>query len=226
MKRLSILVGAIAVALGVVSSAFAWHANDVIVAANCDTKTGTYVVTATIVQNPKYPATLYSISPSSFAGNTSGTKSVTVVIKFTNNEKQTWKRYVTLDGKCTIPPVVQALHLRNTVTNNNGGTAVPTAWTLSATGAGGSPTNLSGKTPVDSGAGFKADTYTLAQTGGPSGYTAGPWSCVLTGTSTVGCGVEQPGRRRFGAGCHLHDQQRRQSSCAGAGLAPAQHGDE
>ncbi len=79
---------------------------------------------------------------------------------------------------------VQALHLRNTVTNDDGGTAVPTAWTLSATGAGGSPTNLSGKTPVDSGAGFKADTYTLAQTGGPSGYTAGPWSCVLTGTST------------------------------------------
>ena len=63
-----------------------------------------------------------------------------------------------------------------TVTNDNGGTALMTAWTLTATGTGATPTNLSGTTPVDSGATFKADTYTLAETGGPSGYTAGDWS--------------------------------------------------
>ena len=63
-----------------------------------------------------------------------------------------------------------ALHLRKTVTNDNGGTAAATDWTLTATGTGASPTNLSGSTPVDSGATFKADTYTLAESG-PAGYT-------------------------------------------------------
>ncbi len=62
--------------------------------------------------------------------------------------------------------------------NDNGGTALNTAWTLTATGALAIPTNLSGSTPVDSGAGFKADTYALAETGGPAtGYTAGAWNC-------------------------------------------------
>ena len=54
------------------------------------------------------------------------------------------------------------------MTNDNGGTALPADWTLTATGTG-SPTNLSGTTPVDSGAGFKADTYTLAEIDGPAG---------------------------------------------------------
>lgn len=70
-----------------------------------------------------------------------------------------------------------ALHLRKTVTNDNGGSALTTAWTLTATGTGGSPTNLSGTTPVDSGPTFKADNYALAEINGPSGYTAGAWNC-------------------------------------------------
>jgi len=80
---------------------------------------------------------------------------------------------------CTITNDDNApqLHLRKTVTNDNGGTALNTAWTLTAIGTGGSPTNLSGSTPVDSGATFKADTYALAESGGPSGYTAGAWDC-------------------------------------------------
>ena len=77
-----------------------------------------------------------------------------------------------------------ALHLRKTVTNDNGGTALATAWTLTANGTGNGPTNLSGSTPVDSGTSFKAGTYTLAESGGPSDYTASNWSCVLTGTQT------------------------------------------
>jgi hypothetical protein len=77
-----------------------------------------------------------------------------------------------------------ALHLRKIVTNDNGGTALATAWTLHATGTGQFPTNLSGATPVDSGSTFSADTYTLGETGGLSGYTAGSWSCVVTGTQT------------------------------------------
>jgi hypothetical protein len=74
-----------------------------------------------------------------------------------------------------------ALHLRKTITNDNGGTASDTDWTLTATGTGGSPTNLSGATPVDSGSTFKADTYTLGESG-PSNYTAGAWNC---GTATM-----------------------------------------
>ena len=71
-----------------------------------------------------------------------------------------------------------SLELDKTVTNDNGGTAPDTAWTLTATGTGGSPTNLSGTTPVVSDGTFKADTYTLAESGGPSGYTASTWSCT------------------------------------------------
>ncbi|MGH1562022.1 prealbumin-like fold domain-containing protein [Mumia sp. DW29H23] len=70
------------------------------------------------------------------------------------------------------------------------GTAVPTDWTLTATG----PTNLSGvsgsravtRVPVTAG------TYTLAESGGPDGdeeYVADPWECfgggVLEGDDTV-----------------------------------------
>src|SRR5439155_1595658 len=69
-------------------------------------------------------------------------------------------------------------------TNDNGGTALATDWTLHADGAGNAPTNRSGSTPVSSGAGFKADTYALSESGGPSGYTASSWTCVLTGTQT------------------------------------------
>ena len=88
---------------------------------------------------------------------------------------------------CTInnSDIGPSLTLIKTVTNNFGGTATPTAWTLTATGASGSPTNLSGTTPVASGAGFKADTYALAETGGPSGYAASAWSCVKNGGAPV-----------------------------------------
>jgi uncharacterized repeat protein (TIGR01451 family) len=68
------------------------------------------------------------------------------------------------------------LHLRKTTTNDNGGTAVVTDWNLTATGALQNSTNLSGSTPVDSTTGFKADTYTLGETG-TSGYAAGAWDC-------------------------------------------------
>ena len=105
------------------------------------------------------------------------------------------------DVTCTINnnDNAPALRLRKTVTNDNGGTAVVTAWNLTATGTGATPSNLSGATPVNSGASFKADTYTLAEDGGPSGYTASSWSCVVTGSdpptpvtvtnSTVAIGV-------------------------------------
>ncbi len=85
---------------------------------------------------------------------------------------------------CTITndDVPPSLTLIKQVT---GGTALHTAWTLTATGSVGSPTNLSGTTPVASGASFRADTYTLAETTGPAGYTASLYSCVKNGGVAV-----------------------------------------
>lgn len=103
-------------------------------------------------------------------------------------------RIISLNGSLTIsggstvisePTCACGLTLNKTVDNTNGGTALNTAWTITATSATTSPTNLSGTTPVDSDVAFpdswnlfKADTYTLAESGGPAGYTASSWVCV------------------------------------------------
>ena len=76
---------------------------------------------------------------------------------------------------CTITNDDDApsLTLIKVVVNDNGGTEVASAWTLTATG----PTGISGTTPVVSGPSFDAGTYTLSESG-PSGYTASAWVCV------------------------------------------------
>lgn len=89
------------------------------------------------------------------------------------------------DIVCTITNSLQqaSLTLVKTVTNNNGGTALPIAWTLSASG----PTSISGVTgsasitnaPVDIG------TYTLSESAGPTGYVASNYSCVKNGGAAV-----------------------------------------
>ncbi|EWT03680.1 hypothetical protein N865_08770 [Intrasporangium oryzae NRRL B-24470] len=68
-----------------------------------------------------------------------------------------------------------ALHLRKVVVNDNGGTATVANFTLSADGTGSN--DLSGTSPVDSGAGLKADTFALSETG-VAGYAASGWTCV------------------------------------------------
>ena len=102
------------------------------------------------------------------------------------------------EATCTITnnDIAPKLHLRKDVTNDNGGGALATAWTLNANGTG--TNDLSGSTPVDSDGTLLADTWTLSETGGPSGYTASDWGCVGgsqgTGTDkdkiTVGVGGE------------------------------------
>lgn len=69
------------------------------------------------------------------------------------------------------------LTLQKTVVNNNGGTALDTAWTLSATG----PTNVSGVegSAAVTNATVIAGDYVLSESGGPAGYnTDGIWSCA------------------------------------------------
>lgn len=98
---------------------------------------------------------------------------------------------------CTInnddqPTTPATLTLVKTVTNDNGGTAVPTDWALSADG----PTPISGAPgdPSVTNATVVAGTYTLGESGGPAGYTASVWSCTggnLTGSSlTIPSGAD------------------------------------
>src|SRR5216684_2416377 len=71
-----------------------------------------------------------------------------------------------------IPP---QLHLRKVVVNDNGGTATVADFPLTADGAGAN--DLTGTSPVDSGAGLQADTWTLSETG-PAGYSTSGYVCV------------------------------------------------
>ncbi|MBK8867330.1 MAG: hypothetical protein IPN45_04570 [Actinomycetales bacterium] len=76
---------------------------------------------------------------------------------------------------CTVNNDDQTAHLKlvKTITNNNGGTATVTDWTLTATG----PTTISGITGTgDVNQDVNAGSYTLSETG-PAGYV-GTWSCV------------------------------------------------
>jgi hypothetical protein len=81
----------------------------------------------------------------------------------------------------TNDDIAPSLTLIKHVTNDNGGTAVATDWTLKANGG---PTPISGAGGVSSGATFKAGTYTLSETTGPAGYSAGAWSCSGTGSQS------------------------------------------
>src|SRR5438876_442399 len=81
-----------------------------------------------------------------------------------------------VSNSCTITnnDIPPSLTLSKIVTNNNGGSTSSGAWTLSASG----PTPISGAGGASSGPNFSAGTYTLSESGGPSGYTASGWSCT------------------------------------------------
>ena len=66
------------------------------------------------------------------------------------------------------------LTLAKEVVNDNGGTATAANWTLTADGSG--TNDLSGQGPSVS-AELEADTFTLSESGGLTGYTASSWSC-------------------------------------------------
>ncbi|MEK7535931.1 MAG: hypothetical protein AAB590_02885, partial [Patescibacteria group bacterium] len=84
-------------------------------------------------------------------------------------------------GVPVIVPIPPMLTLNKVVVNDNSGSASVTAWTLNASG----PTSISGAGTVSSNGTFEAGTYTLSETGGPTGYTASDWSCVKNGGSAV-----------------------------------------
>jgi hypothetical protein len=80
------------------------------------------------------------------------------------------------NATCTITnnDAAPSLTLLKAVTNDNGGTAIPGDWTLTATG----PTSFSGSgAGVSSGAGFDAGIYNLSEIG-PAGYAPSAWVCT------------------------------------------------
>ena len=76
------------------------------------------------------------------------------------------------------------LTLIKQVINDNGGTAVATAWTLTATGPATTISGATGSAAVTSVA-VPAGSYALSESGGPAGYTAATWSCVKNGGAAV-----------------------------------------
>lgn len=129
---------------------------------------GTY----TVIEGAVTGWTLSSLVCDTGEQTDTGTRTATITL--TQNEHVT----------CTFTNSLQSAHLTlvKLVTNDNGGTAVPADWTLSASG----PTPISGST--GSGAVTNAEvnsgTYALSESG-PSGYTAGSWSCVKNSAAPV-----------------------------------------
>jgi uncharacterized repeat protein (TIGR01451 family) len=78
-------------------------------------------------------------------------------------------------GSCTITndDVAPSLTLIKQVVNDDGGTALPSHWTLRATG----PTPFSGSGVASSGPAFAAGTYALSEQG-PAHYAASGWTCI------------------------------------------------
>ncbi|HEU5056223.1 MAG TPA: hypothetical protein VFU21_06850, partial [Kofleriaceae bacterium] len=91
------------------------------------------------------------------------------------------------DWTCTITNTLKPAHLTlvKQVVNDNGGTALATAWTLAATGAT-SISGASGSAAVTN-VEVMPGSYALSESGGPAGYLAGTWSCA--GGSQSGASV-------------------------------------
>ncbi|MBD9437859.1 isopeptide-forming domain-containing fimbrial protein, partial [Pseudoxanthomonas sp. PXM03] len=76
------------------------------------------------------------------------------------------------------------LTLVKNVLNDDGGTAVATAWTLTATGSAQTVSGTSGSAAVTNVA-VPVGTYALSEAGGPAGYTAGTYSCVVNDGAAI-----------------------------------------
>ncbi len=87
------------------------------------------------------------------------------------------------DVVCTYTNKRQPLlTLVKSVVNDNGGTAVAGAWTLGATGSSGSFSGTANTAAVTSKTVTAGVQYTLAESGGPSTYSASSWVCTGGGS--------------------------------------------
>lgn len=111
--------------------------------------------------------------------NITQTDSLTADVTFTAIQSRNNANY-----QCASPRTPSAtLTLLKTVINDDFGTALDTAWTLSASG----PTNISGIEGAESvtGAIVNPGEYVLSENGGPVGYVASQYSCVINGNDPV-----------------------------------------
>lgn len=143
---------------------------------------GTYIVSE--VSDSSYVAT--------FSGDCDANGSVTIE----NGVSKT----------CTIKNDDKApsLTLVKEVVNDNGGTAQSDAWTLTATGDQETPTVLMGTTGIQSDGTFQAGTYTLVESDGPTGYSAGGVELCSERWRSYECLGGNPHDRRRG---YVYDRQ-------------------
>ena len=101
-------------------------------------------------------------------------------------------------SKCNCEPflveveILAQLTLLKDVTNDHGGTAVDTDWTLQAASSDTTISGVEGDAEITNSA-IPAGTFTLSESGGPSGYTAGSWSCTGDGTQNASQITLEPG---------------------------------
>ena len=74
------------------------------------------------------------------------------------------------------------LTLVKSVTNDNGGSAAASAWTLAAAGSSGSFSGTANTSAVTSKTVSAGVQYTLSESGGPAGYDASSWVCAGGGS--------------------------------------------
>ena len=89
------------------------------------------------------------------------------------------------------------LTLVKQVTNDNGGTALPSAWDLTATRDSDGTTVINAQETGTTGASVTTDagTFNLSESGGASGYAASAWVCNGTGTQNDATpSPSEPGR--------------------------------
>lgn len=148
-------------------------------------------------------------NPSTFTGLESPGQTVTIdpgEYSVTENEHTGYKATYSsgclgtlLPGEsatCTITndDIAPTLTLVKSVTNDNGGTATPDQFTLSAVADNQAYPYVKGYGPTVSGP-IRANTvYYLAESG-VSGYTAGSWICSTTGAGPVTSITAQPGQQ-------------------------------
>lgn len=128
-----------------------------------------------VTSDSTFSAGTYNLSESGPSGYTS---SNWVCVGGTQDDSDTVTVGLGDDVTCTITndDDVPSLTLVKVVTNDNGGSASESDWTLFASkGSEG----IGGTGPiVSSDSTFTAGTYVLGESGGPSGYTASDWECV------------------------------------------------
>ncbi|MDL2341992.1 MAG: hypothetical protein QFB87_02865 [Patescibacteria group bacterium] len=121
--------------------------------------------------------TSYAVTEDTFTGYTR-----TSTICTDNDTQSTVTQPVSLNEGQHVTCVVANndqtphLNLHKNVTNNDGGQALATAWTLSATPSDAAFATISGNGDA-SGAARANLVYTLSESNGPSGYAASGWVC-------------------------------------------------